>query len=121
MIPFIFGYIPQGLVSIIGPAILVVIGFLSENHFVGRMPILANTVAVNIAYFGKDFNTLGSWQLPLMIYLDVGIIMGIISLISYAFGTKLDSLFYTAGWAYCSVAVGILLGLSLLVPYPLTI
>ena len=120
-VPFIFGYLPQGLTSLVAPAILIVIGFLVEHNFVGRVATFTNSLAVNLAYYGKDLPTLGIWQSPLILYLNIGLIMGIISILAYSSNTRLPQIFYIISWAYSSIVVGIVVLLSLTVAYPLTI
>ena len=118
---YLFGNIPQSIVSLIAPFILIIVGALVEKNFVGRIATFTNAIAVNLAFYGKDFASLGILQWPLTIYLDIGLIMGVIAIIAYEEGASLSSVFYMLSWAYCSIVVGIITLLSMIVPYPMTL
>jgi len=52
--------LPSNLVTLIGPFVLVIIGYLVERNFVGRIATFTNTIAVNLAFFGKNLTQLGA-------------------------------------------------------------
>jgi hypothetical protein len=118
---FFFGNLPQNIVGIISPAVLLIVGFLVERNFVGRIATFTNSLAINLAYYGKDLASIGGWQTPLIIYLNIGLIMGIISIISYNQGISLGSIFYSLSWVYSSIVAGAVVLLATTVPYPLSI
>jgi hypothetical protein len=97
--------------NIITPLILIYIGYKVEKHYTGRVAIFANTIALNI-FFSTIPTHLNEW---LVLYLNVGLIFGVIALISYEFLISLSSIFYALGAVYSSIVAGILLLYGLLV------
>lgn len=109
----LFANLPSNIVSLIGPFVLIAVGYLVERNFVGRVATFTNSIAVNLAFYGKDLSKLGGLEWPLIIYLDVGLIMGIIAIIAYEEGQSLIRYFYQFSWIYSSIVVGFLVFFSL--------
>lgn len=110
---FLFGNIPSEYISLIGPFVLIIIGYLVEKNFVGRIATFTNSIAVNLAFYGKDLSKLGQWQLPLIVYLDIGLIIGIIAILAYQQSRSLFRFFYQISWVYSSIVVGFIVLFSL--------
>lgn len=110
---FLFGNLPSNIVSLIGPFVLIAVGYLVERNFVGRVATFTNSIAVNLAFYGKNLSGLGALELPLIIYLDVGLVMGVIAIIAYEEGRRLMSQFYQLSWLYCSIVAGAVVLFSL--------
>ena len=95
--------LPMWLLQKLGALSLVVVGLLVEKHYVGRTTTFANTIAINVhaAYAAA------SWWL--VWYANIGLIVGIIALLSYAGGESLPGWFYVMSLVYSSVFVGALI------------
>ena len=50
-------------------------------------------------------------------YANIGIIMGLIAVISYASNGKQSKTYYTIAWAYSSIVVGLLMVIFYAYPY----
>ena len=97
------GLLP-GIVRLIAPASLIIIGWIIERKFVGRISIFANTIAINIFAF-----YLPNPLIYFIWYCNIGLIFGIIALISRALEIRMPGLFYDFSWIYSSIAVGALM------------
>lgn len=91
-------------VEALGPISLLIVGFLVERKFISRMTIFTNTIALNLMVFN-----LTSPPVYLIWYANIGILLGIVALISYALQTSMSRVFYLIGWLYCSVVVAALI------------
>ena len=101
---------PIWIIKLLGPFSIIIAGILIERHFVGRMTIFANTLAINIFFFGTEIsNTIFAW------YLNIGLVVGFIGLICYIFREKLPEIYYIVGLLYHSFVVGIIMIISLLI------
>ena len=110
---FIFANLPAGLINLIGPFALIVTGYVVEKNFVGRIATFTNSVAINLAFYGKNLSQLGQWQLPLILYLDFGLIIGVIALVYYHQHLSLTRYFYQINWAYSSFIAGFVVLISM--------
>lgn len=100
--------IAGNLIYYVAPISLIIMGVLAEKNFVSRLAIFGNVIALNIFVYGlNNPSGLLTW------YANIGIIFGIIALLSYASKTKMSGGFYLISWVYSSVAVGITILLSL--------
>ena len=96
--------IPSIYVGYVAPFALILIGFLVEKKFVGRVALFSNTLALNLhLYVESNPNFLLAW------YANIGLALGIIGIISYAFNWKREGIFYDISWLYMSIIVGILI------------
>jgi len=110
---FLFANIPPEIISLIGPFVLILIGYLVEKNFVGRVATFTNSIAINLAFYGKDLSKLGQLQWLLIIYLDLGLIMGVIAILAYHQSRSLMRYFYQLSWLYSSLVAGFIVLLSI--------
>ena len=118
--PWISVVVPSAYMQYLAPISLIIAGSLAERHYVGRIPIFTNTIALNIlfyysqsnfAYFGTLFLSVFEW------YANIGLIMGLIAVMSYASNGKRSKTYYTIAWAYSSIVVGLLMAIFYAYPY----
>ena len=118
--PWISIVVPSAYIQYLAPVSLIIAGSLAEHHYVGRIPIFTNTIALNIlfyysqsnfSYFGSLFLSVFEW------YANIGLIMGIIAVMSYASNGKRSKTYYTIAWAYSSIVVGFLMTIFYAYPY----
>ena len=118
--PWISIVVPTSYIQYLAPISLIIAGSLAEHHFVGRIPIFTNTIALNIlfyysqsnfSYFDTFFLSVFEW------YANIGLIMGIIAVISYTLHGKRSKTYYTIAWAYSSIVVGLLMAIFYTYPY----
>ncbi len=118
--PWISIVIPSAYIQYLAPVSLILVGYLAERHYVDRIPIFTNSIALNILfyysqsnllYFGSLFMSVFEW------YANIGIIMGLIAVISYASNGKQSKTYYTIAWAYSSIVVGLLMVIFYAYPY----
>jgi len=112
-------FIPSYYIKYIAPASLILVGYLVEHNYVGRIPIFTNTIALNVFFdsFQPNFSYFGSLLLHIFEwYANIGIIMGAIAVMSYAFNGKQSKIYYTIAWAYSSVVVGGLMVIFFMFP-----
>jgi hypothetical protein len=96
--------LPSNLIQKLGPLSLVIVGYLVEKKFIGRTSIFSNTIAVNVHVF---YVNNAPWFLVL--YANMGLLMGFIALMAYAEFKSLQAWFYNASWLYSSVVVGLII------------
>ncbi|MCL4480878.1 MAG: hypothetical protein M1113_05280 [Candidatus Thermoplasmatota archaeon] len=118
--PWISAVIPSTYIPYLAPISLIIAGSLTERHYVGRIPIFTNTIALNVlfyysqsnfSYFGTLFLSVFEW------YANIGLIMGLIAVMSYASKGKRSKTYYTIAWAYSSIVVGLLIAIFYAYPY----
>jgi hypothetical protein len=118
--PWISVVVPSAYIQYLAPVSLIIAGSLAEHHYVGRIPIFTNTIALNIlfyysqsnfSYFGTLFLSVFEW------YANIGLIMGLIAVISYASNGKRSKTYYNIAWAYSSIVVGLLMVIFYVYPY----
>ena len=99
-----FSAIPSLWLDKIGPLSMLLIGFLVEKEFVSRPATFANVIALNTYFAIRNIENF--W---LVLYADIGLIVGIIAIISYGVKESLPEIFYAINWAYCSAIVAIII------------
>ena len=98
--------LPAILVNKLGPISLLVIGYLVEKNFVGRIATFSNSLAINLYVFMLINPS------PILIwYANIGIIMGLLAIATYR-RQSLSQYFYYLSWAYCSIVVGVIILLT---------
>lgn len=103
----LFKMLPPTLVHLIAPCALILIGWIVERKFVGRVATFSNVMAANMYFYCSP-----SIHPLLAIYLTVGLIVGIIGFLSRGLKTSLPSRYYAISYAYSSIVVGALILLS---------
>jgi hypothetical protein len=99
--------VPPLLIAKLGPLSLVVIGYLVEKNFVGRITTFANTLAINLhVYAIQNPHWILVW------YANIGLIFGLLALFSYGFKEALSRHFYALNWIYSSFVVGMVILLT---------
>ncbi|MFC1697106.1 hypothetical protein ACFL1H_02135 [Nanoarchaeota archaeon] len=103
--------LPKQIILLLGPISLILVGYIAEKYYIGRITLFANAMAL-ITFFA--FIEIIPWIIVL--YINVATIIGIIGLASYAFKYKLAQEFYTFGTIFSSVITGgiLLYGLFLI-------
>lgn len=93
--------LPSIYVGYLAPLSLIIIGYLVERNFVGRIAIFSNSLALNLhVYALQTTNPLLIW------YANIGILFGIVALLTYAIRMSVHSIFYKIAWFYASFIVG---------------
>ncbi|MCW1291673.1 MAG: hypothetical protein QXL76_00935 [Candidatus Rehaiarchaeum fermentans] len=85
--PWISRAVPNRYIQYLAPISLIIAGYLSEHNYVGRIPIFTNTIALNVLFYYSEYNLLyydGFVFSVLKWYANIGIIMGVIAMVSYA-------------------------------------
>lgn len=97
-------YVPENLLLLLGPISLMVIGYLVEKYYTGRITLFANAVAL-VTYFYRFQN------LPFLVvlYINIATILGVVGLISYAIKYPLFEAYYHIGKYFSSAITGIVL------------
>ena len=99
-----FSMLPAFLIQKIGPLSLILIGYLVEKNFVGRIATFSNSLAINLHVF-----TMNNPHHYLIWYANIGLIMGGLAIASYWSKTPLTRYFYFISWAYSSFVVGFII------------
>lgn len=85
-VPWI-SHVPSEYIQYLVPVSLIIAGILAEHHFVGRITIFTNSIALNVlfyysesnfSYFGTLFFSVFVW------YANIGLIVGLIAVMSYS-------------------------------------
>ena len=97
-------FVPKSIFLLLAPLSLMVIGFLAEKYYTGRITLFANAMAL-VSFFGFFQNI----PVPVIIYINFTTILGIIGLISYAVKYPLIEGYYHIGKLASSVITGIVL------------
>lgn len=84
-----FSYLPLEILQKLGPLSLVVVGYLVEKKFVGRIATFSNSIAFNLHIISVPKPD----QL-LIYYANIGLIMGILAIFSYKGQESMPKLFY---------------------------
>jgi len=105
-----FQFLPKELILLLGPISLIVIGFLVEKYYTGRITLFANAMAL-ISFFWSIQNV----PFLVILYINIATILGIVGLISYAVKHPLFEAYYHFGKFFSSAITGIVLlyGLTL--------
>jgi hypothetical protein len=91
---------------------LLIVGIASEKHFVGRLTVFSNSIALDLFFFKNNFTP---WYV--LFYLGIGTFLGIIGLLAYLADEKLSDEYYIFTFFFYSsitVSVIILIGAFLL-------
>ena len=99
-----FSAIPSVWLERIGPLSMLLIGFLVEKKFLSRPATFANVIALNTYLATRSIENF--W---LVLYADIGLIVGVIAIISYGVKKSLPEIFYAINWVYCSAIVAIII------------
>lgn len=89
----------------------IIMAFKAERHYVGRVSITANTVAM-FAAIAPHWDITRSWLIvrgfPLFhAYLLLGLVFALVSFLSYLFEIRQESEFYEVAWIlYNSIIAG---------------
>ena len=87
----------------------IIMAFKAEEHYVGRVSILSNTIGMFVAvapYWMITSSWLNFWGIPFFhLYILLGLVFGLISFMSYLFGVSVESDFYTAAWLLFNSAI----------------
>jgi len=84
---------------------LLIVGMASERHFVGRLTVFSNSLALDL-FFAK--NNFTPWYV--ILYLAIGTILGIIGLIAYLGKEELSGDYYLVTFVfYSSITVSIIM------------
>ncbi|MCB9370417.1 hypothetical protein H6501_02370 [Candidatus Woesearchaeota archaeon] len=98
------------LITLLPAVALILIGFLAEKHYTGRLTLFANAVAlISFFYVYTGLPTL------LVLYINVLTLVGVLSLVSYMFQFSLPKEFYQIAGIFSSIVSGFILmwGLTL--------
>ena len=96
--------LPREILILLAPLSLIVIGFLVEKYYTGRITLFANAMAL-VSFFS------GYSNIPFLIilYINLATILGIVGLISYAVKHPLFEAYYHVGKLVSSAVAGIVL------------
>jgi len=83
---------------------LVAIGYLVEKNFVGRIATFSNALAINLHVF-----TITTPHQILVWYANIGMVMGVLALISYGIQQSLSRYFYFISWVHSSIVVDLII------------
>lgn len=108
-------FLPKVVWLNFGAISLVVVGLMVEKNYTSRPSLFANTMALNLFFSQLPLEGTINPMLStaLTVYLNIGVGVGVLSILSYFFKKKLPTAFYTIfGILYGSVTAGglILLG-----------
>ncbi len=118
--PWISVVVPKDYIQYLAPVSLIIAGFLAERHYIGRIPIFTNTIALNVLFYYSQSNFLYFGTLFLSVfewYANIGLIMGLIAVMSYASKGKRSKTYYIIARAYSSIDVGILMVIFYAYPF----
>ncbi|MGB9760457.1 MAG: hypothetical protein ACPLZG_11565 [Thermoproteota archaeon] len=77
--------LPPNLIQKLGPLGLLIVGYLVEKNFVGRISTFSNALAINVHVF---YMNNPHWFF--IFYANVGLLMGLVALIAYAMSKSLQ-------------------------------
>lgn len=108
---WIIQLLPKELIILLGPTSLMIIGFLVEKHYTGRITMFANAIAL-VSFFAQ----VTTIPLLIILYINIATILGIIGLASYSVKFPLFEAYYHFGKFFSSAITGIVLlyGLTLI-------
>lgn len=94
--------LPEFYIVNMGVFGLIITGFLVEKHYVGRPAMFANGIALNVHVYHLPMPP--EW---LLTYADIGLIVSVIGILSYATEITLPEGYYSIIWyTYSSIVVG---------------
>ena len=111
-------HLPEVILLNLGAFSLILVGYLVEEHYVSRPSIFANAMAVNLFFSqflaGQALST--GLTVALTLYMNIGLLIGVVSIISYWTKLSLWEEFYDIfGFVYGSFTVGALIVVSNLI------
>jgi hypothetical protein len=83
---------------------LLIVGLVSEKHFVSRLATFSNSIALDLFFIRKGFTP---WYV--VIYLLIGSFLGIIGLIAYVENESLSERYYIICFLYSSIIAGLIM------------
>lgn len=95
--------IPASYLNLIGPASLILIGFIVETRYTSRVALFSNAMAL-VAFF-HPFNSLPWW---LVLYINAATAVGAIAIVSYK-RYKLNKEYYRLGKLFSTAITGLIL------------
>ena len=95
--------LPDFIIKTLPALSLVIVGYLVEKNFVGRVSTFCNTMAINL-----HLMLINNPNPYLIWYANLGLVMGCIGIFAYQTKSSLSTYFYYASWLYCSIIVGLL-------------
>ena len=94
--------IPDFIVKSLPAASLILVGYLAEKKYVGRVSTFCNTMAINLQLvLITNPNTYLVW------YANLGLLMGILGIYAYSRQNSLPQPYYWLSWLYCSIIAGL--------------
>lgn len=100
-------FLPERLWYLIGPFSLIAVGHIVEKHFVGRITMFTNAVALNV-FIISIMNVIPLPNL-LILYANIGLVLGIIGLFTYERAQSMPALYYTVTMMYNSAIIGLIM------------
>ncbi|MFT4309096.1 MAG: hypothetical protein ACMXYL_01255 [Candidatus Woesearchaeota archaeon] len=96
--------LPYSFFHLLAPLSLILIGYLVEKHYTGRVTMFANAIAL-VTFFG-----IYEIVPPIIIlYTNIVTLLGVVGIISYTFKFKLFESYYTAGKIASSIITGLVI------------
>ena len=86
---------------------LLLLGLLVEKRYISRPAIWANVAAINVHLY--EYPAVDGW---LVWYANIGIVVALLALFTYATDESLPSWYYTLAWVYSSIPVAALVYLT---------
>ncbi|MDG7000093.1 MAG: hypothetical protein JRN15_13380 [Nitrososphaerota archaeon] len=103
--------IPKSVTAFIAPVSMIIVGVVAEKHYVGRVTAFTNVIALNVLFYSLPSpDVFLNYVLVsfLQWYANIGLILGVIAILSYKIHAKQSKLFYAICWCYSSIVVGTL-------------
>lgn len=97
-------WLPENLVLALAPAALILAGLLAERHYVARVTLFANAVA--LATFFASWEQIPTW---LTVYINAATLVGMVAVLSHFFQIPLVTTFYRIAMIFGSVVSGLIL------------
>jgi len=100
--------LPNIIASNLSIITLLIVGFFVEEHYVGRITVLSNSVALNL-YVAR----LTQPGALVTLFADVGILLGALGFLTYLTGDNMSALYYLVTYfLYSSATVGLVILLA---------
>jgi len=100
--------LPNIIASNLSIITLLIVGFFVEEHYVGRITVLSNSVALNL-YVAR----LTQPGALVTLFADVGILLGALGFLTYLTGDNMPALYYLVTYfLYSSATVGLVILLA---------
>lgn len=96
--------LPSIYAGYLAPFSLILIGYLVEKKFVGRIAMFSNAIALNLHVYALQSTS------PLLVwYANIGLLFGVVGIVTYALNISLHGIFYKISWLYASFIVGFII------------